>query len=864
MQEKQQLIVVVEGTAAMGPFWNIILSDYLDKIVRYFHGNELTGQKISSGNVELALVVFHAHGPYAACLVQRSGWTRDLDVFMNWLSSITFTGGGFSESAVCEGLAEALMMFHSANLNQLPQAVEIQKHCILIAASNPHPLPTPVSLPTTQELEQKENSEVKAEGRLCDAEAVAKAFVQCHASLSVVSPKQLPKLKAIYNVAKRSSRVAEAAVDNSKNPQFLLLLSDSFVEARAALSRSGVAGLTSNQNQPKFDTTNVPTTMISAPPATSISSVHVPAMNRAPITGGLIPPAIVKVEPNTSSSLGPGPTYPHVKPAIPHVASPVSSMQVSSPAVTSQEQTTSADNAQELKPIVGGISQGMRSVGSAAANVNILNNLSQVHKVMTSASLTGPSSMGIPTLGGTLMAMHMSSMLSNGMSSAPAAPAQNVFQTTQSVMASMAGATTLGGTAQVSQNVSQGSLPSAPSNLPGNTSIGSPPLANMPGVVGMNLPASVGGHGNLSSGTQIGPGAIGMSQTVMGGSGTTSLSSGAGTMIPTPGLSQPGVHSLGVNNNSSVNMAMTQSSAAMQQQSKYVKIWEGALSGQRQGQPVHICKLEGYRHVNSSESLASDWKPTMQIVRLISSDYMNNKQYLGKCDYLVFRVLNQHGFLSQLQEKKLCAVIQLPSQTLLLSVSDKPSRLIGMLFPGDMVVFKPQPSSQQQQQQQLQQQSQQQQQLQQQPQQLQPQQSQQLQHQQQLQQHQQQQQLQQHQQQQQQIQQHQQMQQHQQQQQQMQQHQQQLQHQQQQIQQHQQQQQLQQHQQQQQLQHQQQQLQQHQQQQQLQHQQQQQQQMVPTAMNQAFVQGQGRTQMLSQGQMLSQAPQNMPGGGFLS
>lgn len=101
--------------------------------------------------------------------------------------------------------------------------------------------------------------------------------------------------------------------------------------------------------------------------------------------------------------------------------------------------------------------------------------------------------------------------------------------------------------------------------------------------------------------------------------------------------------------------------------------------------------------------LASDWKPTMQIVRLISSDYMNNKyvsdlcyppmkslyfppitigfycwswwpfslsglfvddirQYLGKCDYLVFRVLNQHGFLSQLQEKKLVS-----NETILLS-----------------------------------------------------------------------------------------------------------------------------------------------------------------------------------------------------
>lgn len=33
MAEKQ-LIVAVEGTAAMGPFWQSIVSDYLDKIIR--------------------------------------------------------------------------------------------------------------------------------------------------------------------------------------------------------------------------------------------------------------------------------------------------------------------------------------------------------------------------------------------------------------------------------------------------------------------------------------------------------------------------------------------------------------------------------------------------------------------------------------------------------------------------------------------------------------------------------------------------------------------------------------------------------------------------------------------------------------
>ncbi|GFP97761.1 histidine kinase 5 [Phtheirospermum japonicum] len=34
-----------------------------------------------------------------------------------------------------------------------------------------------------------------------------------------------------------------------------------------------------------------------------------------------------------------------------------------------------------------------------------------------------------------------------------------------------------------------------------------------------------------------------------------------------------------------------------------------------------------------------------QIVRLISRDHMNKRQYAGKADFLVFLALNQHGFL---------------------------------------------------------------------------------------------------------------------------------------------------------------------------------------------------------------------------
>ncbi|TYI93470.1 hypothetical protein E1A91_D02G138300v1 [Gossypium mustelinum] len=830
MAEKQ-LIVAVEGTAAMGPYWQIILSDYLEKIIRCFCSNEFAGQKNTTSNVELSLVTFNTHGSYCACLVQRSGWTKDVDIFLQWLSAIPFSGGGFNDAAIAEGLSEALMMFPiAANGNQTHQIADGQRHCILVAASNPYPLPTPVYRPQTQNLEQSENMESQTESRLSDAETVAKSFPQCSVSLSVICPKQLSKLKAIYSAGKRNPRASDPPVDNVRNPQFLVLISENFMEGCAALSRSGVPSLAPNQSPVKMDMASV--NAVAGTPPTSVPSVNGSIMSRQPVSAGNVPTATVKVEPTTITSMANGPAFPHI-PSVPRAPfQAVPTLQTSSPLTTTEEVMRSSDNVQEIKPSVGGMTQPLRPVPPAAANVNILNNLSQA-RVMNSAALSGGTSIGLQSMGQTPVAMHMSNMISSGMtSSVPLA--QTVFSSGQSGMTSLPGSGAVTGTTQVPPNSNLNSFASATSNVAGNSNIGiSQPMCNVQGAVsmGQSVPGSMS-QGN-HSGAQLVQTGVAMSQS-MSGLGPSTVSSGTGTLIPAPGMSQQvqsGMQTLGVNNNSAASMPLSQqtSSALQSAQSKYVKVWEGNLSGQRQGQPVFITRLEGYRSASASETLASDWPQTMQIVRLISQDHMNNKQYVGKADFLVFRAMNQHGFLGQLQEKKLCAVIQLPSQTLMLSVSDKAYRLIGMLFPGDMVVFKPQISSQHQQQQQQMQPLLQQQQM---PQQQLPQLQQQQQQQQQLPQLQQQQQ------------------------------QQPLPHlQQQQLPQLQQQQQ----QQQQQLsQLQQQQMPQLQQQPQLAQMQQQQQQMVGSGMNSAYVQGPGRSQLVSQGQVSSQAPSNMPGGGFMS
>ncbi|PKI51887.1 hypothetical protein CRG98_027720 [Punica granatum] len=104
----KQLIVAVEGTAAVGPYWQTIVSDYLEKIIRSFCAND--GKKPPTVNYELSLVMFTTHGSYCDSLVQRTGWTKDIDIFLQWLLAIPFSGGGFNDAAIAEGLAEALMI----------------------------------------------------------------------------------------------------------------------------------------------------------------------------------------------------------------------------------------------------------------------------------------------------------------------------------------------------------------------------------------------------------------------------------------------------------------------------------------------------------------------------------------------------------------------------------------------------------------------------------------------------------------------------------------------------------------------------------------------------------------------------------
>lgn len=242
-------------------------------------------------------------------------------------------------------------------------------------------------------------------------------------------------------------------------------------------------------------------------------------------------------------------------------------MQASSPSLASQDMLTNNDSAPDSKPSMSNVSQPLRPVCPAPANVNILNNLSQARQAMQHSAV-------LP-MGQNPIGLHMSNMISSGMASSM--PAQNMLPSGQQIIPPVAGQ---GGLSQVNQSPAHtGPFTSASSNMSGNPSIGvSQPMNNLQGGISMGQPLPSMGQGNLS-GTQMVQSGMGMNQNMMGGLGGPSLApSGTGTMIPTPGMSQQAqsaVQPLGMNNNPAATIPMSQASNGSQQApSKYVKVWE--------------------------------------------------------------------------------------------------------------------------------------------------------------------------------------------------------------------------------------------------------------------------------------------------
>lgn len=69
---------------------------------------------------------------------------------------------------------------------------------------------------------------------------------------------------------KRNAGAADPPIGNAKEPHFLVLISENFMEACATLSRPGITTLPSNQSPVKMDI--APVASVTGPPPTSMPS----------------------------------------------------------------------------------------------------------------------------------------------------------------------------------------------------------------------------------------------------------------------------------------------------------------------------------------------------------------------------------------------------------------------------------------------------------------------------------------------------------------------------------------------------------------------------------------------------------------
>ncbi|XP_057447092.1 mediator of RNA polymerase II transcription subunit 25-like isoform X2 [Lotus japonicus] len=227
MVTKKWLSIVVDGNAALRPHWPHIVSEYLEKIVRRFLIN------CDEEGAYLGLLHYNTNFD-AGYTVRFVEWTKDVNRFLQALSSLSFNGNSQDQYTMADGLAEALMMFLKP-FNYIMTKEEYnsaERHCLLVTAGDPIPRRMLVSMPSI-----REGQVVGPHEKDCMADflEVAKMFVQLSVSLSVITPNESLIFRAIFNKGNNVSSMENSSIPNYGINQYIVLLSRNFQEAHVAL-----------------------------------------------------------------------------------------------------------------------------------------------------------------------------------------------------------------------------------------------------------------------------------------------------------------------------------------------------------------------------------------------------------------------------------------------------------------------------------------------------------------------------------------------------------------------------------------------------------------------------------------------------
>ncbi|CDQ96874.1 unnamed protein product [Oncorhynchus mykiss] len=204
------VVFVIEGTANLGPYFESLRKHYILPAIEYFNGGPPAETDFGGdyGGTQYGLVVFNTVDCAPESYVQCHAPTSSAFEFVSWIDSIQFMGGGAEScSLIAEGLSVALQLFDDFK-KMREQIGQTHKVCVLLCNSPPYLLPAVESVSYTG----------------CTADNLVKIIRDRGIHFSVVSPRKLPALRALFDRASPVGGQVDPHPDYSQDPFHMILV----------------------------------------------------------------------------------------------------------------------------------------------------------------------------------------------------------------------------------------------------------------------------------------------------------------------------------------------------------------------------------------------------------------------------------------------------------------------------------------------------------------------------------------------------------------------------------------------------------------------------------------------------------------
>ncbi|XP_027357393.1 mediator of RNA polymerase II transcription subunit 25-like [Abrus precatorius] len=152
-----------------------------------------------------------------------------------------------------EGLAEALAMFPKPSNQMTPQEYyDGERHCVLVTASDP--IPRKMLLPVPK-IHEGNYVGTQLETSMVDFLDVAQMFGPLAVTLSIITPKQHPTFGMIFSLGNNDSSMVSMPISNYRIGKLTVLLSKNFKEARRAIRGKRTIDFCTKENVESMKTT---------------------------------------------------------------------------------------------------------------------------------------------------------------------------------------------------------------------------------------------------------------------------------------------------------------------------------------------------------------------------------------------------------------------------------------------------------------------------------------------------------------------------------------------------------------------------------------------------------------------------------